>query len=75
MPNGIGIAGLLTGAIAVFAVVVAILLEVIPGPHSSTDYLVIGTVATFAALLLLFVLLIKGNFKSSDLFIRRKPRS
>ena len=47
------------GMIMIFAVTVAILLAVMPGPHKSTDYLVIGCVATLLCLLLLFVVLFK----------------
>jgi hypothetical protein len=46
------------GMVIVFAVTVAILLAVMPGPHRSTDYLVIGCVATLLCLLLLFLVLI-----------------
>lgn len=46
------------GMAIVFAATVAILLVVMPGPHKSTDYLVIGCVATLLCLLLLFVVLI-----------------
>ena len=44
--------------VMIFAVTVAILLAVMPGPHKPTDYLVIGCVATLLCLLLLFVVLI-----------------
>ena len=44
--------------VMIFAVTVAVLLTVMPGPHKSTDYLVIGCVATLLCLLLLFVVLI-----------------
>jgi Na+/melibiose symporter-like transporter len=46
------------GMAIIFAATVAILLVVMPGPHKSTDYLVIGCVATLLCLLLLFVVLI-----------------
>jgi len=46
------------GMVLIFAVTVTILLVVMPGPHKSTDYLVIGCVATLLCLLLLFVVLI-----------------
>jgi Na+/melibiose symporter-like transporter len=49
---------LVCGMLLVFAVTVGILLNVLPGPHKSTDYLVIGAVATLLCLLLLFVVLI-----------------
>jgi Na+/melibiose symporter-like transporter len=44
--------------VMIFAVTVAILLAVMPGPRKPTDYLVIGCVATLLCLLLLFVVLI-----------------
>jgi Na+/melibiose symporter-like transporter len=48
------------GMVIIFAVTVAILLVVMPGPHKSTDYLVIGCVATLLCLLLLFLVLINS---------------
>jgi len=56
------------GMVTIFAVTVAILLAVMPGPHKSTDYLVIGCVATLLCLLLLFVVLL-NTAKRAD----RKP--
>jgi len=50
--------------LAVFAVTVAILLQVLPGPHERTDYLVIGGVATLFCILLLYFLLIKRGDKN-----------
>jgi hypothetical protein len=50
--------GLTLGMVLIFGVTVAILLAVMPGPHKSTDYLVIGCVATLLCLLLLFVVLV-----------------
>jgi Na+-driven multidrug efflux pump len=54
--------------VLLFAGTVAVLVNVMPGPHKSTDYLVIGAVATLLCLLLLFVVLVK-------LPQRRKPDS
>ena len=50
---------LVLGMVAIFAVTVLVLLNVLPGPHKPTDYLVIGAVATLLCLLLLFLALIK----------------
>jgi Na+/melibiose symporter-like transporter len=58
------------GMVMIFAVTVAVLLTVMPGPHKSTDYLVIGCVATLLCLLLLFVVLINSK-PSRD---RTEPR-
>lgn len=49
---------LVVGLFAVFLVTVGVLLNVMPGPHKATDYLVIGAVATLLCLLLLFVIVI-----------------
>jgi len=54
--------------VLLFAGTVAVLVNVLPGPHKSTDYLVIGAVATLLCLLALFVVLVK-------LPQRRKPDS
>jgi Na+/melibiose symporter-like transporter len=48
------------GMMLIFAVTVGVLLNVMPGPHKSTDYLVIGAVATLLCLLLLFVVVINS---------------
>ncbi len=49
---------LVLAMVAIFGVTVAVLLNVMPGPHKPTDYLVIGAVATLLCLLLLFIVLI-----------------
>jgi len=59
------------GMLIVFAVTVGILLAVMPGPHKSTDYLVIGCVATLLCLLLLFVVLINAPKRSDQ---KTEPR-
>lgn len=53
------------GMLMIFAVTVTVLLAVMPGPHKSTDYLVIGCVATLLCLLLLFVVLINTAKRSA----------
>jgi Na+/melibiose symporter-like transporter len=60
------------GMVTIFAVTVAILLAVMPGPHKSTDYLVIGCVATLLCLLLLFVVLINSAKRSDH---KTEPRA
>jgi len=63
----------LTLAAGVFFVFVAVALaftQVIPGPHTAVDYLVIGTAATFAALLTLFVLLMKTWAGGPEVFYK-----
>jgi hypothetical protein len=45
------------GMVMIFAATVGILLNVMPGPHKATDYLVIGAAGTLLCLILLFVVL------------------
>jgi len=52
--------------ILVFAATVAILSQVLPGPHKPSDYLVIGGVATLLCLALLFVVLIAMPGRSKN---------
>jgi hypothetical protein len=56
------------GMVIIFSVTVAILWNIMPGPHKPTDALVIGCVATLLCLLLLFVVLINTAKRSN-----RKP--
>jgi len=49
---------LVLAMLAIFGVTVFVLLNVLPGPHKPTDFLVIGAVATLLCLLLLFIILI-----------------
>ena len=56
------------GMVMLFGVTVAVLLQLMPGPHKSTDYLVIGAVATLLCILLLFLVL--ANAPSPK---KRKP--
>jgi Na+/melibiose symporter-like transporter len=53
----------------IFAASVGVLVNIMPGPHKPTDYLVIGAVGTLLSLLLLFVVLIKSAEKPPS----RKP--
>jgi hypothetical protein len=70
MPRGLMLAGL---ALCVFAIVIVVMLNVMPQPLKSSDYLVIGSVATLSAMAVLFVLLISTT-KSRDVFFKRRPR-
>jgi hypothetical protein len=56
------------GMAMIFGVTVAVLWNVMPGPHKPTDALVIGCVATLLCLLLLFVVLVKTAKRAT-----RKP--
>lgn len=57
---------LAVGMVLVFVATVVVLLNVLPGPHKATDYLVIGAVATLLCLALLWVILVKIPGKPSS---------
>ncbi|HZU24900.1 MAG TPA: hypothetical protein VFA04_05230 [Bryobacteraceae bacterium] len=63
---------LVFGVVLVFAVVSAVLLRLMPGPLTDTDYLVAGSVATGVSLLVLFLGLI--GVRSSDTFFRKRKK-
>jgi Na+/melibiose symporter-like transporter len=75
MESKAGRIAMIAGAIVmVYAVTAIILLKILPGPHRSTDYLVIGAVATFISMGILFWVVIAGVVKTTDNFYkRRKP--
>jgi len=66
---------LVLGLLAVFVVTVGVLLNVMPGPHKSTDYLVIGAIATLLCLLLLFIIFITTMKKPQPSYKQRGPDS
>jgi len=66
---------MLLGATAiVFGVSVAIGLRFIPGPHSETDFLVVGSVATLLSLGVLFTVLIKTWLRTDNVFFKPRPK-
>ena len=60
-------------AVCVFAVVAAIMLNVMPTPLKESDYMVIGSVATLVALLVLFVVII-STARSRDVFFKKRRK-
>ena len=60
--------------VIVFGVVVAILMQLVPGPRKPADYLVIGAVGTLVSLLAVFLVLITGMMRSPDVFYKRRQK-
>ena len=56
----------------VFVSVVFILLQILPAPHRSQDYFVVGAVATMVSMVILFVVLITSWMKTPDVFFKRR---
>lgn len=65
---------LAASAVIVFGVTVAIGLKILPGPHTETDYLVVGSVATLLSLIVLFAVLLTTWLRSPDVFFRRRAK-
>ena len=65
---------IVVGITLVFLVVAAIMLKVLPGPHSPTDYLVIGASATMVSMGALFVVLITGFVKNPNVFYKKRSK-
>jgi hypothetical protein len=60
--------------IALFVASVVILMQLVPGPHSPGDYLIIGCLATLVALMALFVVLITTWAKIPNQFFKKRKR-
>lgn len=75
MPS-LGLRGLAFAGVAVtlFISAVIVLSRVVPGPHSPSDYLIIGCLATMIALFALFMILITTWLKIPDLFFKRRKK-
>jgi hypothetical protein len=63
---------LIVGTAVMFVITTLILLRVLPGPHKSTDYLVIGTLATFVCLLAVFLIAATTGGRSGNMFYKRR---
>ena len=65
-------AALVGGLGVLFAIVVVVLIKVLPGPHKSTDYLVIGTLATLFCIVIVFLVSLSSSGKARDMFYKRR---
>lgn len=59
-------------AVAVFIVIAALLVRLLPQPRKDSDYLVIGAVATLAALGVVFAVLLQRSGGVQDTFFKRR---
>jgi hypothetical protein len=60
--------------VAMFALIVAAMLLLLPHPRRNVDYLVVGGMATMVAMGALFLILIRTTHKGSDVFFKRKKQ-
>ncbi|MCC6862951.1 MAG: hypothetical protein IT158_30530 [Bryobacterales bacterium] len=57
---------LIAGVLTLYAAVAAVLLRLMPGSPTPTDYFVTGSVATFVSLLAVFLILLLSWFGKPD---------
>ncbi|MCI0437426.1 MAG: hypothetical protein L0271_27905 [Gemmatimonadetes bacterium] len=67
---------LILGGVAaiLFVVSVIILVRLVPGPHSETDYLIIGCLATLISLVALFVVVVTTWVKPTHPFYKERKK-
>jgi hypothetical protein len=63
---------LVAGVALSFAVSIAVMLQLIPAPRRSVDYMIIGGAATFAAMIVLFVVMITTWYRMPPGIVRRR---
>ena len=66
---------LVVGVAFAFAVSIAVMLQLIPAPRRSVDYMIIGGAATFAAMSVLFVVMITTWYRVPSGIVRRHRAS
>ena len=62
---------LVVGVALAFAVSIVVMLQLIPAPRRSVDYMIIGGAATFAAMTVLFVVMITTWYRVPTGIVRR----
>lgn len=63
---------LVVGVALAFAVSIVVMLQLIPAPRRSVDYMIIGGAATFAAMTVLFVVMITTWYRVPSGIVRRR---
>ena len=66
---------LVVGVALAFAVSIAVMLQLIPAPRRSVDYMIIGGAATFAAMSVLFVVMNTTWYRVPSGIVRRPVAS
>ena len=61
--------------VALFGISTAVLIRLLPGPHTEKDYFIIGCMATLVSLVALFLLVITTWIKSPNPFFKKRKRT
>ena len=65
---------LLGVGVALFAISIVVLTQLLPGPHTERDYFIIGSLATLVSLFALFLIVISTWIKTPNPFFKRRKR-
>ena len=60
--------------VALFGVSTAVLIRLVPGPHTEKDYFIIGCMATLVSLVAVFLLVMMTWIKTPNPFFKRRKR-
>jgi hypothetical protein len=71
-PRFLRVALLVAGVALSFAVSIAVMMQLIPAPRRSVDYMIIGGAATFSAMLVLFVVMVTTWYRMPTGIVRRR---
>ncbi len=63
---------LLAGVALTFAIAIAVMMQLIPAPRRSVDYMIIGGAATFAAMTVLFLVMVTTWYRVPTGIVRRR---
>lgn len=63
-----------TAILAIFGVSAIVLLNLIPGPYTTTDYIIVGSLSTLVCLLVVFFILLGTSLKGPNTFFKRRQR-
>ena len=75
MSSNAGRALMLVGVgVALFAISIVVLTQLLPGPHTERDYFIIGSLATLVSLFALFLIVISTWIKTPNPFFKRRKR-
>jgi len=65
---------LLGVGVALFAISIVVLTQLLPGPHTERDYFIIGSLATLVSLFALFLIVISTWIRTPNPFFKRRKR-
>jgi Na+/melibiose symporter-like transporter len=65
---------LLGVGVALFAISIVVLTQLLPGPHTERDYFIIGSLATLVSLFALFLIVISTWIKTPNPFFKKRKR-